>query len=61
METIKGLLKSKTFWFNFGTGLFALIQQSVTEAGVDPVYLSSVVAIGNVVLRTVTSKALQDK
>jgi len=61
MGTLTGLLKSKTFWFNVGTGLLALLQQTLTDGGIDPVYLSSFVALGNVGLRAVTTKPLAEK
>ena len=59
VDTIKGLLKSKTFWFNFltvvvdGAGLFT----GIVPAGT----LTTVVAIANIGLRTITNTSLADK
>ena len=60
MKTLKGLLKSKTFWFNAVTGtleIVNLLNGNVIPAGA----ASTIIAIGNIALRFLTNKALADK
>jgi hypothetical protein len=59
MQTIKGLIKSKTFWFNT---LTIIVDGAGLLTGVVPAgTLTTVVAIANIGLRTITNTALKDK
>ena len=60
LNTIKGLLKSKTFWFN--TATIALESGSLLGIlGVPPGTITLINAIGNIILRTITNSSLADK
>lgn len=58
-DTLKGLLKSKVFWFNTITGALELTN---ALAGVVPPGTALLVnAVGNIALRFLTSKPLNEK
>lgn len=59
MRKLKGLLKSKTFWFN----LFSVAAgiPAVLGGVVSPEVLTSVAAVGNIGIRLITSQPLEDK
>jgi hypothetical protein len=60
MKTLKGLLKSRVFWFNTVTGtleIVNLLNGSVIPAGA----ASTIIVVGNIALRFLTNKALADK
>lgn len=58
METVKGLLKSKTFWFNVFTAMAGI---PAVMFGVDPTLLTSLASIGNIGLRILTTTSLSEK
>lgn len=59
MRTLKGLLKSKVFWFNTITGTLELAN---TFAGVLPPGTAMTVnVLGNIVLRFLTTESLSAK
>lgn len=59
MDTLKGLLKSKVFWFNAITGSLELA--NVFAAVLPPGSAMIINAVGNVALRFVTSEPLSAK
>ena len=59
MESIKGLLKSKTFYFNVITGLLEIT--NLFAGVIPPGSLVMVNAVGNIALRFVTTKPLSEK
>jgi hypothetical protein len=60
MKNAMKLLKSRTFWFNAITGAITVID--ALNGKVIPVEISgAVVAIGNVVLRLLTTKSVSEK
>jgi hypothetical protein len=60
MKNAMKLLKSRTFWFNAITGAITVID--ALNGKVIPVEISgAVVAIGNVVLRLLTTKPVSEK
>jgi len=60
MKNAMKLLKSRTFWFNAITGAITVID--ALNGKVIPVEISGVVvAIGNVVLRLLTTKPVSEK
>jgi hypothetical protein len=52
----KSLFKSKTFWFNLIGGMVTLLQAQGVFALIPQPYDALVLAIGNVVLRIVTTQ-----
>lgn len=59
LNTLKGLLKSKTFWFNACT---LVIDVSGALTGViPPGSITVIVAVANVGLRVLTTQSLADK
>lgn len=64
---MKPIWRSKTFWFNFGTGMvslgteFAFVADFLPEEyeAMTRIGLASFVAIGNVILRTVTAEPVR--
>lgn len=59
IQTIRGLLKSKTFWFNT---LTVIVDGAGLLTGVIPAgTLTTIVAVANIGLRTLTNSALHDK
>jgi hypothetical protein len=50
--------QSRTIWFNVASGVLALISGSPGLIPLDPQILATVVAVGNVALRTVTGQPL---
>lgn len=64
MKYLKSLLSlhlSKVFWFNLitmGLEIFSLVTNTYT---VDPKIVALVIGIGNIFLRTITSKPLSKK
>ena len=60
MDKIRGLLKSRTFWFNAAT--IAIESGSLLGLlGIPPGTITAINALGNIVLRTITSQSLEDK
>lgn len=59
MEKLKGLLKSRTFWFNMASAGLELT--GVLSAFVPPGTATVAVNIINIGLRVVTKTALEDK
>lgn len=59
MRKLKGLLKSKTFWFN----LFSVAAgiPAVLGGALSPEILASISAIGNIGIRLITSQPLENK
>jgi hypothetical protein len=54
------LLKSKTFWFNLVTG--AVTIADALNGRVIPVEVSgAVIAVGNIILRLMTNKPIEEK
>lgn len=56
-----GALKSKTVWFNIITGVVELTNAFAVPLGIAPGTLTIVGAVGNVVLRFLTSLPLELK
>ena len=54
----KPFYKSKTFWFNLAIGLFALLEQTVTNIGITDGTLVTILATGNLLLRGLTKGAV---
>jgi hypothetical protein len=61
MKKLKGLLKSKTFYFNVITSSLELINAFALPLGIQPGTLTLISAVGNVMIRFITSKPLEDK
>lgn len=59
MNSVKGLLKSKVFWFNVITGVLELV--SVFGGVLPPGTATSINVVGNIALRFVTNKPLSAK
>lgn len=60
LQKIRGLLKSRTFWFNIGT--LAVESGAVLGLlGIPPGTITAINALGNILLRTITTKPLEDK
>lgn len=58
--TLRGLLKSKTFWFNVTVGIIEIVD--VLNGKVIPLEISgAVIAVGNIFLRFLTKKPLSEK
>jgi len=61
MSKLKGLLKSKTFWFN-ALSIAILILGYLAENGILSIQIQTLlVAIGNILLRTVTNVPVENK
>lgn len=59
MDKLRGLIKSKTFWFNF---LTVIVDGAGLLAGaIPPGTLTTVVAVANIGLRVITNTDLRDK
>lgn len=59
IQTLRGLLKSKTFWFNT---LTVIVDGAGLLTGViPPGTLTTIVAVANIGLRTITNTSLKDK
>ena len=58
-STLKGLLKSKTFWFNAATAGLELT--GALSSYIPPGTATTVVALINIGLRFVTNQSLADK
>lgn len=59
MDKIKGLLKSKVFWFN---SLTLVVEGSGLLVGiVPPGTIATAVALANIGLRMITNTSLEDK
>ena len=54
------LLKSKTFWFNIITGGLVVVDQ-LTGKIIPTEASASIVAIGNVILRLITTQSVSQK
>jgi hypothetical protein len=60
MKTALNLLKSKTFWFNAVTGTLMILDS--LNGKIVPVETSSIIiAVGNVILRLMTTKPVSEK
>lgn len=59
MKWITGALKSKTFWFNAITGTLAVV--NALNGIIPNEYAGAIVAVGNIALRFMTSKPLNEK
>ena len=59
MKKLKGLLKSKVFWFNAITGTLEIV--NVCNAFIPHEIAAAIIAVGNVALRFVTNKPLDQK
>lgn len=59
-KKIRKLVKSKMFWFNAITGTLVVVDQ-LTGKVIPAEASATVVAIGNVLLRMITSKPLEEK
>jgi hypothetical protein len=60
VDKIKGLLRSKTFWWNIST--IAIESGALLGIlGVPPGTVSAISALGNIVLRTITTQSLEVK
>ena len=60
-KKILGLLKSKTFWFNVVSGGIALVSNLQGESILSNETALTVIGVGNVVLRMLTTKPLEKK
>jgi len=59
MKKLKGLLKSRTFWFNIAT---LVLELSNLLVGILPAgYITVINALANVGLRIITNKSLEEK
>jgi hypothetical protein len=59
-QKLKGLLKSRTFWWN--TATIAIESGALLGVlGVPPGTITAISALGNIVLRTLTVESLEDK
>ena len=61
LKYLKGAIKSKTFWFNVVTGVLFITDKMLGADMIPPEVASTISAVGNVILRFVTNKALKDK
>lgn len=59
MDTLKGLLRSKTFWFNIATGAVEVV--NFLAPVLPPGVVTGVGVIGNIILRAVTTEPLKAK
>lgn len=60
VDKIRGLLKSRTFWWN--TATLAIESGALLGLlGVPPGTITAISALGNIVLRTLTSQSIEDK
>jgi hypothetical protein len=60
MKHLKGLLKSKTFWFNAITGVVSVVD--ALNGKLIPAEISgTIIMVGNVVLRLLTTKPVSEK
>lgn len=55
------IVKSKTFWFNLISGAIVVVDQLVGSKMIPPEYAASAIAIGNFILRMITTKPLAEK
>jgi hypothetical protein len=60
MNAIIGAFKSKTVWFNVITGVLAVVNE-LSGKVVPTETAATIIAIGNVILRFVTTKPLSAK
>lgn len=60
MKTVKGLMKSKTFWFNIVTGVLVFVNE-VAGKLIPTEVATTIVAVGNVILRMITNQPLSEK
>lgn len=59
-DKLRGLLKSRTFWFNAAT--IAVESGALLGfLGIPPGTITAINALGNIVLRTITTQSLEDK
>lgn len=59
-KTIKGMLKSKTFWFNLVTGGLIIVNE-LNGKLIPTDKAAMIITFGNIVLRMITSKPLSEK
>lgn len=60
LQKVKGLLKSRTFWWNAAT-LAVESGALLGVLGIPPGTITAISALGNIVLRTMTSQSLSEK
>jgi hypothetical protein len=59
-QKLRGLLKSRTFWWNAAT--LAVESGAVLGLlGIPPGTITAISAVGNIVLRTLTTQSLSEK
>lgn len=61
MNNLLKLARSRTFWFNVVTGALIITDQLTGSKVISPEVSASIVAIGNVVLRLITTKPISEK
>lgn len=54
------IVKSKTFWFNLVSGV-VLIVDALQGRVIPPEASATIVAVGNIVLRLITTKPIKEK
>ena len=59
IQTIKGLIKSRVFWFNMLT--IIVDSSSLLTGFIPPGTLTTIVAVANIGLRVITNTDLKDK
>jgi hypothetical protein len=60
MKSLQGLLKSKTFWFNLVSGIVMFLSETNGKV-VSTEIATSIIVAGNIVLRFLTNKPLNEK
>lgn len=60
MKKLKGLLKSKTFWFNVVSGILAFVNATNGEL-ISNETSGTIITVGNILLRMITTKPLEKK
>jgi hypothetical protein len=61
-KSFVGALKSKTMWFNVLTGILAVTNAlQGQDSVVSPEISALIIAVGNVILRVLTTKSLSSK
>jgi hypothetical protein len=57
-DTLRGLLKSKTFYFNIASAALEVVNQTT---GIAPGAVMTLNVLGNIFLRTLTTQPLSEK
>lgn len=60
IKIVKGLLKSKTFYFNLISGILAFVNEATGKI-IDEQTAIIIITIGNIILRMITNKPLTEK